>query len=200
MIKEIWVFYKEITRSNQYFKKGDILTVSDYGNVLLNGQPYECKISNGYYRLCGEYLHRIIAEKFIPGWKKDYEIDHKDCNTLNNMVTNLLIGDHKQNMANILTRKHMSDSKTGCIPWNKGKHGLQTCWNKGQHWDEETKKKIIEAQSKKPVLQYTLDNKFIAEYVSVKEAIRQTKISHIVECCKHRYKSAGGYIWKYKEE
>jgi hypothetical protein len=27
----------------------------------------------------------------------------------------------------------------------------------------------------------------------------QLKISHIHECCKGRRKTAGGYIWKYKE-
>jgi hypothetical protein len=165
--QEEWKFYKEITRSNQYFKKGDILTVSDWGRVKCNSEFYKCPINRGYYRLCREYLHRIVAEKFISGWKKDYEIDHKDCNPLNNRVDNLLIcKDHKQNMNNPLTIKHNRETNT------------------------------------KPVLQYTLDNKFIAEYISIREASRQTKInkSNIVYCCKHRCKSAGDYIWKYKEE
>ena len=55
----------------------------------------------------------------------------------------------------------------------------------------------------KPVLQYTLDMVFINEYPSINEASRQTgiQVSHITECCKGKYgfKSAGGYIWKYKD-
>ena len=64
-----------------------------------------------------------------------------------------------------------------------------------------------------PVLQFTKDGKFVAEYPSVKEAERQTGIDnvHIGNCCKeknikqpngHYYtcRSAGGFIWKYKGE
>lgn len=53
----------------------------------------------------------------------------------------------------------------------------------------------------KPVLQYSKDMVFIAEYKSLHEASRQTGIcsSHITECCQGKLKSAGGYIWKYKE-
>lgn len=53
----------------------------------------------------------------------------------------------------------------------------------------------------KPVLQYTLDMEFVAEYPSTAEAERQTGInnSKICQVCKGKRKSAGGYIWKYKE-
>lgn len=217
MIKEIWVFYKE-TYNSRWGKR--IYEVSNYGRVKCNDKLFKCSIgTDGYYYLCGIPLHRIIAEKFIPGWKKDYEIDHKDRNKLNNMVTNLLVCDHKTNMNNPLSIQHMSNVKIGSIPWNKGKKGLQTGWNKGQHLteetkkkiseshkgkyiSEETKKKIIEGSHKKPVLQYTLDNKLVTEYVSVNEAFRETKIypGSIVKCCKHKLKSAGGYIWRYKKE
>jgi hypothetical protein len=61
-----------------------------------------------------------------------------------------------------------------------------------------------EAQAKalsKPVLQYTLDMVFVAEYPSAAEAARQTGISHtnIIGCCnsKYGYKSAGNYKWVY---
>lgn len=59
-----------------------------------------------------------------------------------------------------------------------------------------------ESAPKKLVLQYTKDNKFVKEYVSAREASGQTNIyyNNIIKCCKHRRKSAGGYIWKYKED
>ena len=161
-MREIWKFYKEIKQSNKYFKKGDILTVSDWGRVKCNGEFYKCTITRGYYYLCRIPLHRIIAEKFLSDWDPNKEVDHKDRNKLNNMVTNLLVCDHRQNMNNPLTIKHISKS----------------------------------------VLQYTKDNKFVKEYISTMEVERQTKIYHgsIVNCCNHKLKSAGGYIWKYKEE
>lgn len=53
----------------------------------------------------------------------------------------------------------------------------------------------------KSVLQYTKDMVLVAEYPSIKEASKQTGLNggNISECCKgKRYKSVGGYIWKYK--
>lgn len=56
--------------------------------------------------------------------------------------------------------------------------------------------------SQKPVLQFSLDGKFIAEYKGVREAARQTKIptNNIGSCCRHTTKSGSGFIWRYKEE
>lgn len=55
----------------------------------------------------------------------------------------------------------------------------------------------------KPVLQYTKDMELVAEYPSAKEAERQTGINNATICytClnKRHYKSAGGYIWKWKD-
>lgn len=86
-------------------------------------------------------------------------------------------------------RKHISESMTG--------HKVS----------EETKKKMSEAQTgktnapTKSVLQFSKTGEFIAEYPSIMEAERQTGCnpSHICQCCKGKRKSAGGFIWKYKE-
>ena len=69
----------------------------------------------------------------------------------------------------------------------------------------EHKKKISEAMTgkhnrpKKPILQFSKDGELIAEYPSIIEASRQTGCNkgHICECCMGKYKSAGGYLWKY---
>lgn len=52
----------------------------------------------------------------------------------------------------------------------------------------------------KPVLQYTLNGQFVAEYPSAAEAERQTGIhrSKIVLVCQGKRNKTGGYIWKYK--
>ena len=52
--------------------------------------------------------------------------------------------------------------------------------------------------NKTPIIQYDLNNNFIAEYESQGEAFRQTKIRHINEALKGTRRTAGGYIWKYK--
>ena len=88
------------------------------------------------------------------------------------------------------TRRKMSEAHTGeNNPWY------------GKHHSEESKNRIRENTPSKPVLQYTINGEFIAEYPSVREAERQTGCSHgnICACCKGKLKSTGGYIWKYKE-
>ena len=52
-----------------------------------------------------------------------------------------------------------------------------------------------------PVIQYDLNGKKIKEYNSIKEAKEKNKkCSKISDCCSGKRKTAGGYIWKYKEE
>lgn len=54
----------------------------------------------------------------------------------------------------------------------------------------------------KPILQFTLDGEFVAEYPSAMEAQRQTgfKNSYINKCLRGKLDKAYGYIWKYKGE
>lgn len=54
---------------------------------------------------------------------------------------------------------------------------------------------------RRPVLQFDMDNNFISEYESTIEASRQTGATRlgIADCCKGKYKQAGGYIWRYKK-
>ncbi len=52
---------------------------------------------------------------------------------------------------------------------------------------------------RKAVLQYSLDGILIKEWPNAYSAGRALEISGITEACKGKHKSAGGYIWKYKE-
>lgn len=52
----------------------------------------------------------------------------------------------------------------------------------------------------KPILQFTKDGQFVAEYQSAIEAERQTNTDHsnILKCCNGKRKTANGFIWRYK--
>ena len=72
---------------------------------------------------------------------------------------------------------------------------------------EDHKKKISESKKNKNgkcIIQLTLNNEFIAEYITAHEAERITGINHstILRCCNHKphYKTAGGFKWMSKEE
>ena len=66
----------------------------------------------------------------------------------------------------------------------------------GKHHTEEELKKM---SRNKPIDQYTKDCKFIAKYISAKEAFEKTGVSpsNINATLKGRTKTAGGYVWKY---
>ena len=77
----------------------------------------------------------------------------------------------------------------------------------GKHHSEDTKRKMSEAHkgkiyaNTKPILQFSKNGEFIAEYPSTREAERQTGCNrgHICSCCKGKRKSTGGFIWEYKK-
>jgi hypothetical protein len=112
------------------------------------------------------------------------------------------------------TRKKLSEKSKGHRAWNKGLTASDETKRKiseslkgnnrhlGHHHIEETKKKISEKGNRKTVLQFTKDGQFIKEYPSVREASKQNGIrsSSISNCCLGRNKSAGGFVWKYKDK
>ena len=54
----------------------------------------------------------------------------------------------------------------------------------------------------KSILQYDMSGNFIKEWDSIANASKELKIGSncITTCCKGKYKSSGGYIWKYKSD
>lgn len=62
--------------------------------------------------------------------------------------------------------------------------------------------KIINAKPTKSIMQYNIDGSYINEYISVRDASNKTKIKMctIYKCLSGDNKTAGGFIWKYKED
>jgi len=116
------------------------------------------------------YIHRLLALHFIPNPDNLPQVNHKDENKLNNDLNNL-------------------EWCTQDYNFHYGTRGIRS----GQ-----TQRKT--SPKRKPVIQYSLDMEFIAEFSSVAEAARQLNFCHstISQCCKGNYKQAYGYIWKYK--
>ena len=115
-------------------------------------------------------IHRIVAEAFVPNPLEKEEVNHKDENPSNNHASNLEWVTHKENI----------------------NYGTRT---------ERAREATTKLQGK-AVQQFSKDGKLVAEYESISIAYRATGafISNIVKCARGEYKTAGGYIWKYKDE
>lgn len=102
---------------------------------------------------------------------------------------------HKGKKNSEETKKKISESKKGC------KNPMY-----GKKMSFETRKKIGESlinniKSSKPILQFTKNGEFVAEYPSLSECYRKTGIDISNICCvlKGKYKQSKGYIFIYKE-
>lgn len=96
----------------------------------------------------------------------------------------------------VITRKANTGYKRPVWLWNRDVSGANNPMYGKHHTDDTLAKKY------KAVIQLDKNNNFIKEYKSIKEAASNINISqtHLVSALKGRSKSAGGFIWKYKED
>ena len=75
-------------------------------------------------------------------------------------------------------------------------------WCTYSHNEKEAYKLKLKKGRNKKIIQYDKKNNKIKEWNSITEAYNQCKInlSGISDCCNMKRKTAGGYVWRFKEE
>lgn len=195
-MKEIWRDIKGYEGLYQVSNLGRVRSVDRYvkhwrgGLLKRKSQPLSLNYDSYGYIIVGlgkngknttKKVHRLVGITFpdLVDWTEDAKgkpfeeivINHKDQNKSNNCVDNL----------------------EWCTVDYNNKYG--------DRLENVSKHRINNPLICKPVIQYTLDMEFVAEFPSAAEAERQTGIKHtsISSVCRGIYKQANGYIWKFKQ-
>ena len=173
-------------------------TVDESGVItnIQTGKTVRGRVNNNGYRIVELFyetgkskqllLHRIVAEAFIPNPEGFPIINHKDENPGNNHVSNLEWCTDKYNIHYGTCQERRAKSMEHFYKSEKIKDQAR-----------ENGKAVS-----RPVVQMTKSGEIVATFPSIIAASRSLDKggSQVCEVCKGKRKSAGGFVWAYREE
>lgn len=173
--------YYYITDNGEVYSKDKPITMlnpktKQLMTFIKKGRKLVKKINNsGYYEVC-------LSDKNI---KKFY------------LVHRLVAEAFLSNPNNLPQVNHKDENKL-----NNNIDNLEWCTGNYNYFYGTGLYRRKNNQPVKAVEQYTLDNSYIRSFISINEAERITNIKsyNIIAVCKEKRKTAGGFIWKYKDK
>lgn len=209
--------YEDLIDFEKYIINKDGSIISKHWNKRLKDRKVTKKdyIANQFVLKNGKkrwYLrHRVIWFYFNGEIPEGYEIDHINGIKNDNRLENLRCVTHTENMNNPITKEKLRTANTG---EKNPMYGKKLSEKRRKQISEQNIKKWKEGviNKRKPIIQYTLDGKFVKEWKSATDCSKETDFrqSGIQYACNgghfdkkrnkwlniNQYK---GYLWKYKQ-
>ena len=186
--EKYWIEYYQCNHAKT--RNGYNTTDGGQGTPGMSSNKGKILINNGKIQkyIFIEDLEYYIVLGFRRGVLPQYT--KKRCPSLNKQQNKIKKG-YRKGESHYMYGKHHSEEVKEKIK--------QSCL--GKKLSQESKQKISESKMK-PIVQLTKQNKFVCEFSSGMEAEEKTGISrtHISQCCNHKRKSTGGYLWRFKDE
>jgi len=143
--------------------------------TFVNNSGYECIKLRKDREPKNFTVHSLVAHHFVGGYGEGKEVDHKDCNKLNNKSSNLRWVTRKGNMQHTIKNGNFNITAA-----------------------QERAKEV----NKKPVMMLEMDGRVIREYDSIKSVVEDTGLlqSKISLVCNGKRKTTGGYRWSFRDK
>ena len=155
---------------------------------ILKGRPN----SKGYLRvqlknggkLERRFLHRLVAEAFIPNPSNKKEVNHIDCVPTNNTAENLEWTTHQENIL-------------WAVRCGRFKHLKEERSKLGKLLIEKAREAV-----KRKVCLINENGDVIKVYNTLTEACKEYRLDNgsLTKCCQGKQKTCGGYRWRYDND
>lgn len=178
-MKEIWKDIAGYEGLYQVSNHGNIRSHKRMPNKLLKQSPTNCGYMKVelYKNAKGKmhYVHRLVAQAFLPNPHNKSEINHIDGNKANNVLSNLEWASRSENQLHAINQGLREPSPM------TGRYGALN-------------------HNSKAVIQKDLNGNVIAAWDSIASAAKAVKCSpsFISNCLQGRKKTAKGFKWEYE--
>lgn len=175
------------------FREGKVLTLRK--NYF--GYYYHL-MSNGIGKRKNVFVHRMVAEAFIPNIYNKPCVDHINTIRDDNRVCNLRWVTYSENNKNPITM--LKYRKVGEYTHSAKTKSKISLANLGREVKKSTKDKLRKLSY--PIAQYSKDGVFIRFFNGSSFAQEELGIHkcHINACCNNKRKTAGGFRWIFASE